>query len=148
MGVADYFTNKPITMAEAEALRVGKPITKGLTRLAEKTADDQDEKAKEKAWRKAVIKEDGKVCRRCKRKVVQQLELAPEQLHVHHVAPRVDQAVRWDVRNGMVLCATCHEKVTRYVLLLVQQARYLFRVDGVAKTYINARKPVTFKEAA
>lgn len=118
------------------------------TRLAEKTADDKDEKAAEKAWRKAVIKEDGKVCRHCQRKVVQQLELAPERLEVHHVAPRVDQAVRWDVRNGMVLCCECHEKVTRYVLLIVQKAKYLFRLEDTLKTYINARKPVTFKVAA
>lgn len=116
------------------------------TRLAEKKSDDKDEKAKEKLWRKGCIKRDGKICRHCDRVVVQQLELAPNRLEVHHIASRVDRAVRWDVRNGIVLCAECHEKVTRYRLVIVQVTRHRFTVDDSTKRYINAFKPVTWVE--
>lgn len=126
--------------------RYAAPKSAIATRLAEKTADAKNDKAAEKAWRKGVIARDGKVCRCCKRKVVQQLALAPERLEVHHVAGRVDQAVRWDVRNGIVLCARDHEQVTRYAILVVQKAKHLFTVN--AKTYIDAGKPVQFKKAA
>ena len=101
-----------LTVAEVEALRVGKPILKGPTRLDERIADTRDEQADERRWRKGVIAHDGYVCRCCGRRVIQQLTLAANQLHVHHVAPRADQAVRWDVRNGMVLCAECHAYAT------------------------------------
>jgi len=114
------------------------------SRLDERKDDLKAEKAAEKGWRKGCITRDGKVCRCCQRKVVQQLALAPERLEVHHVAGRVDQAVRWDVRNGVVLCAECHEKITRHALFIVQAAKHLFRV-GV-KTYINANKKIDFKE--
>lgn len=116
------------------------------TRLDEKTADDKDEKQKEKLWRKGVIKKDGKICRCCGCVVVVQLELAANRLEVHHVAGRADQAVRWDIRNGMVLCYACHEKVTRHLLFILQAARYLFTPEDSTKRYINARKKVTFSE--
>lgn len=120
------------------------------TRLTETTKADKDEKAAERTWRKGVIKRDGHICRCCKRKVVAQLALAANRLEVHHVAPRADQAVRWDVRNGIVLCAECHEKVTshsgKFSLFILQAARFLFKVGQ--QTYINASKKVTFSEKA
>lgn len=118
------------------------------TRLDERTADQRDGKAAEKTWRKGCIARDGKICRCCERKVVQQLALAPERLEVHHVAGRVDQAVRWDLRNGIVLCSECHEKVTRHLLFILQAARSLFTVEGSTKAYINASKKVTFSPKA
>jgi hypothetical protein len=36
--------------------------------------------------------------------------------------------------------------VTRHILNILQKAKYLFRIDTT--TYIDAGKPVTFKEAA
>ncbi len=139
-----------LTAAEVDALRRGKPIAKGSTRLDARTDDERDDKAAERAWRKAVIARDGHVCRCCERKVVQQLALAANRLEVHHVAPRADQAVRWDPRNGIVLCAECHEKVTphsgKWTLMIVQVAARLFRVNG--KTYINAAKSIDFRRVS
>ncbi len=117
------------------------------TKLAEKTASDKDEKRDERAWKKACIKRDGKICRCCKRVVVPQLELAANRLEVHHVAGRADQVVRWDARNGIVLCAGCHGNITERRLWILQAARLLFKADN-GKTYINASKKVTFSEKA
>lgn len=133
------------TVAEVAAARRG-PIAKGPSRLDVKTADDRDEARDEKAWRKACITRDGKVCRRCQRVVVVQLELAPNRLEVHHVAGRADRAVRWDVRNGIVVCATCHGLLTRHLLFILQAAKHLFTVGS--QTYLNASKKVTFSDKA
>ncbi len=141
MGLADL-----PSFGEVNAVRRAIPKHAIPSRLDEKVADDRDEKAAEKAWRKGCIKRDGKVCRCCQRKVVVQLELADERLEVHHVAGRADQTVRWDVRNGIVLCAGCHSKVTRHLLFILQAARFLFHINGLAKAYINASKKVTFSE--
>jgi hypothetical protein len=146
MAVSDYFTIKADTLAEVNAVRRAVPKHQIETRLEAKTASDKDEKAAEKAWRKAVIKRDGKVCRCCKRVVVAQLELSAERLEVHHVAGRADRAVRWDVRNGCVLCQTCHSKVTQHRLFILQAARLLFSPEGSTKRYINAAKKVSFSE--
>lgn len=134
------------TLAEMQAKPRATPKHAIPTRLAEKKADDRDEKRDERLGRKAAIKRDGKVCRCCKRVVIQQLELAPNRLDVHHVAGRADQAVRWDVRNLIVLCAECHEAVTHYRKFILQAAKHAFTV-GI-KTYINASKKVTFSDKA
>ncbi len=138
--------NPPMTMAEVDAMRRGKPIEKGPSRLEVRTEDIRQDKADERRWKKEVTARDGHVCRSCKCRVVKQLALAPNRLEVHHVAGRADQAVRWDVRNGMVLCATCHERVTRNQLLIIQAAKFLFRIAQT--TYINASKALKFQEAA
>lgn len=55
------------------------------------------------AWRKAVIKRDRKVCRRC---------LATKRLQAHHIKPfRSHPEERWDVANGLTLCEPCHRMV-------------------------------------
>lgn len=133
------------TVAQVAAARRG-PIAKGPSRLDVKTADDRDDARDEKIWRKACITRDGKVCRRCKRVVVVQLELVANRLEVHHVAGRVDRAVRWDVRNGITVCAFCHDLLTRHELFILQAAKHLFTVGQ--QTYLNAAKKVTFSDKA
>lgn len=132
------------SMAEVNAQRRAVPKYQIPTRLDEKTADDKDEKKAEQRWRKGCIKRDGKICRHCGCVVVVQLELAGNRLEIHHVTGRADQATRWDVRNGLVLCQACHSKVTRHLLFILQIARFLFMVDGSTTRYINASKKVTF----
>lgn len=134
------------TMAEVNARPRATPKHEIPTKLAEKTAADRNEKRDERLWRKGCIKRDGKVCRCCDCVVVPQLELAANRLEVHHVAGRVDQTVRWDVRNGIVLCFECHSKITERRLWILQAARFLFRIGQ--KTYIHAGKKVTFSEKA
>lgn len=134
------------TMAQVNAVRRAEPKSAITARLAEKTKKGKDEKAKERVWRKGCIARDGKICQCCKRVVVAQLELAPFRLEVHHIEGRANQDTRWDVRNGIVLCFECHEKVTHKVLLIVQLAKFYFRLGQ--DTYVNAFKPLTFKVAA
>ena len=134
--------NLPSLNARARE-RYAEPKIALKTRLQERTADQRDEDADKKRWRTAVIKRDGKICRCCKRKVVQQLALAPERLEVHHVFRRDNQITRWDVRNGVVLCSSDHEAVTHNKIAITQSARKLFTAaDG--KTYLNADKILKF----
>lgn len=114
---------------------------------------DEDRKADEKAlktWRAAVQKRDGKTCRCCGRRVSNTLTVAPERRECHHIAPRGDAAVRYDVRNGLLTCLECHEKIERGLIHLLQRAALMFRVG--TKSYINGgnKRPakIEFKEAA
>ncbi len=134
---------KAPTMAEVNAQRRAVPKGQIQTHLATKIAKDKEEKAAERKWRAACIKRDGKICRCCGRVVVAQLELAPNRLEVHHLTRRAEQATRWDVRNGIVLCQLDHSRVTRYEVVLVQAARYLLTIAG--KKYIDGAKPITFQ---
>jgi hypothetical protein len=65
---------------------------------------------------------------------------------VHHITGRADRVVRWDVRNGTVVCCECHSKVTKHEIVIVQAAKYLFTADN-GKRYINANKKIEFKKA-
>jgi len=66
---------------------------------------------------------------------------------VHHVSGRVVREIRWDVRNGLLLCASCHERITGKVAEKhVVISRHTFEIDGIA--YINADKAVQFKRIA
>jgi 5-methylcytosine-specific restriction endonuclease McrA len=135
------------TLVDAQKTRRATPKYAIPSRLDEKTQDARVEKAAEKAWRKGCIARDGKICQHCRRKVIQQLALAPERLEIHHIKGRADRVVRWDVRNGVVTCHQCHSKLTRHQLFIVQIAAHLFTAEN-GKTYIDASKPIEFKEAA
>lgn len=52
------------------------------------------------AWRKAVLKRDGKRCRRC---------MDTRQLQAHHIKRfATHPECRWEVSNGITLCRGCH----------------------------------------
>ncbi len=132
------------TLAEVNAVR--RAVPKGLepSRLQVKVAKAKDETKLEAAWKKAVWKRDGGACRWCKRKVRRCLDLVPDRGEVHHVSGRVVALIRWDRRNGVLLCASCHERITGKVAEKhVVASRSTFVVDHVS--YLNADKPVTFK---
>ena len=61
-----------------------------------------------RAWRAAVLKRDHCMCRLCH-------DGAP--LEVHHILPfSTHEAQRWDVSNGVTLCAPCHRRITGHEL--------------------------------
>lgn len=113
------------------------------SRLQKKVADAKDERKEEAAWKKAVWKRDGGKCRWCQREVRRCLDLAPDRGEVHHVSGRVVREIRWDRRNGLLLCASDHERITGKVAEKhVITSRHTFTVDEIA--YLNADKPVKF----
>lgn len=57
---------------------------------------------KQASWSRAVIGRDQGVCQKC--------GVSGVEMHAHHVVPYegADEAVRWDVANGITLCYECH----------------------------------------
>lgn len=115
-----------------------------LAEVRTKTEQRIDERKAEAAWKKAVWTRDRGHCRWCRRVCRQCLDLAADRGEVHHVSGRVVRALRWDRRNGLLLCAACHERVTgRVAEKVLMHSRHTFTVDGVR--YLDADRPVHFK---
>lgn len=132
------------TMAEVAEARRGQPLPKGKTRLEEKIEQRPLTKVDEKHFKAEVWKRDGKLCRCCHRKVVVTLKLQASQAHCHHVTGRQHKPTRTDVRNGLQLCATCHQKVEHNELQIVSTQTFtLGNREYADMTDFNA---VTFKE--
>lgn len=132
------------TLGEMHAIRRAQPKGAEPSRLQVKAAKAKDETKEENAWKKAVWRRDGGKCRWCGRVVTRCLELIPERGEVHHVSGRVVHAIRWDRRNGLLLCASDHERLTGKVAeKFLIHSKHTFTVDGIA--YINADKPVFYK---
>lgn len=134
------------TLDQVAAERAGKPIGKGDSRLQDRTAEDREAEKADEKFRRDIYRLDKGVCRCCGRKVARKIRRDVEQAQIHHVAGRVG-TLRLDLRNGMCLCAACHERVTGKVneRLEVVGTKF-FRLDG--KRLINARAPVTFRRVA
>lgn len=124
------------------------PVPKGLSRSQVKAQDDQADVTAEEKWKRKVRKLDDNHCRWCKRRVKVTIELLPERAECHHVAGRFPVAIRWDVRNGILLCNTCHERVTGKVNekhIIVCLTFYEIEDEGV---FPNGRGAVEFKRIA
>ena len=147
MKVSELWANVPY-IADVEAIRRGKPIRKGPSRVSEK---DEARKLDEKqlaAFRKAVWRRDKGLCRWCGVKVLKTITLTAKRGEVHHVAGRDDRAVRYDPRNGILLCRSpCHERVTGTVgaKVIIVGAKF-FTVNGLARRYIDAGAKVRFSK--
>ncbi len=108
---------------------------------AKKTADREDEKLLA-IWSQAVKDRDQWKDRKTGKPVRRTHVLALDSAHAHHIAPRNDLAVRYDVRNGLTLSFETHERVERGQLQIV--GTRFFTKNG--KRYINGKYPVHFKE--
>lgn len=138
-----FWTGRDPVYSEAQER---KPLWKGAeqSRLQVKAAKAKDDSKEERAFIKAVWNRDGSRCRWCGRKVVKCLELVPERGEVHHVSGRVVKAIRNDRRNGLLLCASDHERLTGKVAeKFLIHSKHTFTVEGIA--YINADKPVRYQ---
>lgn len=63
---------------------------------------DPRKSAQYAAWRSEVLHRDGYTCRHC---------LSTENLHAHHIKSwKEHPELRFDVVNGLTLCATCHRQ--------------------------------------
>lgn len=60
-----------------------------------------------RAWRRAVIARDNNTCQEC--------GSTEKGLHVHHIKPfSVFPNLRFEVSNGITLCARCHRKTDSF----------------------------------
>jgi 5-methylcytosine-specific restriction endonuclease McrA len=92
---------------------------KKATKLADKTAEKREDEKQLAAMRRAVWARDKGQCQKCKRKVVQTLSLVPERGEVHHKrGRRVAPEDRYDPKKCVLLCASCHTKITRHEVKL------------------------------
>lgn len=134
------------TMAEIEAERRGRPISKGKTRL-EKTVEARPlTKMDEKTFKDAVWRRDRNRCRCCGRKVQKVMGRVPERGEVHHCHGRTGD-LRYEDRAAILCCLQCHEKLTGKVAYKLQAiaSKTFATKQG---TFTDAREPITFKRVA
>lgn len=136
-----------LTVDQAAALRIGKPILKGPTRLDEKTAADKDDAKLLLQVARDVRARDQGHCRVCKIRTLVTLELDPRRGECHHIVSRTCQAVRHDVRNCLHVCLKCHGRFKgRGVRLhVVGSAAHMFQTER-GQWYLDASYPLEFKE--
>lgn len=148
MGVADHVKlDAVLTMAEAEALRVGKPIEKGKTRLETRMDERPLTKVDQKTFKGEVWKRDKSHCRCCGRKVIKSIERIAERGEVNHIHGRTGD-LRFEVRAAILMCLKCHERFTgrvnKHRLQIIASKTFTIRQG----TFTDATYPVEFKEAA
>lgn len=112
---------------------------KGKSRAELNGEAEKDDKRELAAWSKAIWKRDKGKCRACGIAVVKRLDALPDTGDPHHIVGRADKAVRYDTRNGLLVCRTCHDKLTGAVgqrLHITGTAKQMFTVNG--RPYLNA----------
>jgi predicted restriction endonuclease len=87
-----------------------------------KTDKKKLEKELDDLWHQAVLKRDCYRCRICGSK---------DRLQTHHIFSRIRKTTRWDMDNGITLCAGHHylahrdpEKFRRFVIKIIGEEKY------------------------
>jgi hypothetical protein len=120
------------------------PFPKGSTKLdraiASKAARLLDAKLL-RQWAAAVKDRDHWKDMKTGKRVFSTRALDPDRAEAHHIEPKENQAVRYDVRNGLTLSLDTH--------LAVELNRYriegtVFFVGPDGQTYIDGTFPVVF----
>jgi hypothetical protein len=136
-----------MTAAEVDAMRRGKPIAKGLTRLEHTMEARPLTKIDEKEFKRQVRERDGHHCRCCGRAVLYVLSRVPERGEVNHIHGRTGD-LRFEVRAAILMCLKCHErftgKVAQHRLQIIASKTFTTRQG----TFTDATYPVAFKEVA
>ena len=95
------------------------------------------------AWALAVKERDGWKDRKTGQRVKRtEIALDPTSAHAHHIASRADEAVRYDIRNGLCLSFATHDAVERNRLRIVGTKFFIKH----GKRYIDGTHQVRFKE--
>jgi len=94
------------------------------------------------AWANTVKKRDKWKDRYDGQRVIRIIGPHPRRAEAHHIVSRADQAVRYDVRNGLTLSLENHEKVERGLLRIV--GTKFFTVNG--RKYTDGTHTVIFQE--
>ena len=134
------------TLADVAESRVGKAIPKGESRLQAKTAARKLTVVDDRQFKAIVWKRDKALCRCCGRKVIKTLARVAERGEVHHCHGRIG-VFKFEDRASLLLCLTCHEKVTgRVNERLAIEPTATFLLDGFTVT--DCRQPVRFVRVA
>ena len=117
------------------------------SRFRSKMANKKEDAKKLKAWRHAVNLRDEGRCRCCGTRTICVGWLHPRRAECHHVEPRANRVTRYETRNGLLLCRSCHERVTGKVngkLHIHGTARF---IGSDLRGYIDCERQVHFREA-
>lgn len=133
------------TLAEVQAQRRARPNWKpSQTRLDEKVAADKDDAKLLREWARYVRLRDQGICRVCGVQTIQTLELDPKRQEIHHIVSRTNQAIRYDVRNGLCVCLRDHQRLTRHQLFVMGTAAQMYQAGRTGKWYLNGNEPLQF----
>jgi len=112
--------------------KLDRAIANKVVRLADKRQLDQ--------WAFAVKERDRWRDRKTGVRVHRTRQLDPLRAEAHHIEPKEDPAVRYDVRNGICLSFATHFAIERHELA-IEGTRW-FRKGGAR--YIDGSAPVIF----
>jgi hypothetical protein len=117
------------------------PQPKSAPRLKLRMAKARD---LDQAWRdccRYVDQRDRYKCRVCGRRVVKTLTLCAERAEHHHLEARsLVPALKHDVRNVILCCASCHLKLTQHQIEPTGTERFEYQ----GHSYLNADCPLIF----
>src|SRR5262245_9951256 len=133
-------------MAEVAASRIGKPIRKGASRLAQEHEAKTLTVITDAKFRKIVRERDKMLCRRCGRRTRITIELDPLRAEVHHIHGRLGN-LRHEDRCALLLCLSCHSKCTGVVdeKWIIVGTKFV-EIDGHPR--VDARAKVKFERVA
>jgi len=72
-------------------------------RKEKKKSKKTEQRELDEAWKKNVKERDDYICQICKKK------LEGRSCHAHHILPKRTKGMRWDLQNGITLCANHHK---------------------------------------
>lgn len=128
-GIARFLTHTLPTMAEVEAERRGKPLTKGLPTPLAKEERKKVKAANEKTFRKGVWDRDKRRSRASRKPLSPSGSDYHKVGEVHHVIPRSLAPERvYDVANGLLLSK--HEHQLAEAICPNDPAHRLLDIDG------------------
>lgn len=112
--------------------KLDRAIAHKVSRLADKKALD--------AWAFAVKDRDRWQDRKTGKRVLRTRQLDPMRGEAHHIEPKSNRALRYDIRNGLTLSLQSHEDVEHHRVRI--EGTVFFTIRGCR--YINANFPVIF----
>lgn len=127
-----------------------KDLTKPTKRdaLLAKDAARTARRMSEAIWRKAVDARDAKdgfVCRWSGKKIARTIELRPDRAERHHLESRRNRSTRFDVRNGILVSLSTHQRFEAHELTVIAGQTF-HAADG--NQYWNADAPLQVLDAS
>lgn len=116
-----------------------------MARSKAKGKADREDETKLAAWAKAVKDRDQWTDQYDGKPVKSGVSVThPRAAHAHHLEPRANLDVRYDVRNGVTLAFETHAKVEAGEIVITGTKHF----TKLGKRYINAKFPLKFKGRA